>query len=94
MNLTKIYIAFNRYTFGVAEIVALGEDLQVFGVECSPVFGNGAIPAFEEFSSNEYVKKFRDAYGLNYELVYVYDGNYPQEYIDVLNRYKATHPEA
>jgi enolase len=85
---TKVYIAINQYLgFGLAEVVSIGEDANVFGVKTSPVFGNGAIPAFSEFSEKEYLKKYEEMYE-EYEIVYIRDFKYPEDYKETLKLYE------
>jgi enolase len=83
----KIFIALNKYNFGVAEVVSISEDAHVFGVKSSPVFGNGAIPTFHEFSENEYMNKYEEMYS-EFEIVYIHDFKYPEAYKNVLKLYE------
>ena len=83
----KVYIAINKYFFGCAEVVSIGEDAHVFGVTSSPIFGNRAIPAFHEFQEEEFMKQYKERYG-EVEIVLIRDFNCPQAYKDVLTLYE------
>ncbi len=84
----KVYVALNEVLLGTAQVVAIGEDAHVFKVKRSPIFGNGAIPAFHELQDEEYQKQYKEKYG-EYEIVVIKDFDYPEEYKDVLKLYES-----
>jgi dTDP-4-dehydrorhamnose 3,5-epimerase-like enzyme len=86
----KIYIALDSFNFGVATVISMTEDAELLFYISSPCFANGSIPAFIELSNEkEYLQKYNEVYGDDYELVLIKDFNYPKEYLEIVKKYKA-----
>jgi len=86
--LKKVYIALNETVLGTAQVVAIGEDAHVFKVKRSPIFGNGAIPAFQELQEEEYREQYKERYR-EYKIITLKDFNHPEEYKEVLRLYES-----